>query len=177
MSITDIVTILAIITGPIIGVALAYCLTKRREKTTVQENVLQHLLTTQLDFTSRQRINAINLVPYAFNGNDEIITIWKELMDHISSGNLGSTDTSIATSANEKYTNLNQTLTLKICKSLGYKDYENGTQLYGYTPEAWQNEQLKQTQIQTQLINVLNGEQAIKIKTEKDTYQTSHLPY
>lgn len=82
MTVTDWLTIIAIILGPLFGVVLAIWLEDQRAKRERRLNIFRTLMRTRRTPTSPDHVGALNLVEIEFGGHQDIIQKWKKLFEH-----------------------------------------------------------------------------------------------
>ncbi len=83
MSLEAYLTILALVTGPIIAVLISIWIQNRKEKRQNQMNVFSTLIIHKYNQIGHENIQALNLVDIVFKDNKEVRKLRKELFDLI----------------------------------------------------------------------------------------------
>jgi hypothetical protein len=79
MEIKDVVTIIALLLGPVIAVVITLWFQKRAEKRNAKLQLFITLMANRQGGPSREWVNALNLIDVVYAGESRVIQLWKEL--------------------------------------------------------------------------------------------------
>ncbi len=87
IAITDILTILALLAGPFIGIYIQKWIETKKEHRSKQVHIFRVLISERHGNFSVEYIRALNLIPIDFSDKKKkekpVITAWKDLLDHL----------------------------------------------------------------------------------------------
>ncbi len=133
MTTTDILTLLAIIIGPIAAVGITLWIDARRRKREQRIIVLRHLIATRHLPADPSFLAAINLIPVEFNDEKLVMNAYKEFII-ASRGPLdGKNDEHILQNSATKLTRL----IFEVSRSLGFDLRETDIQTLAYASDGW----------------------------------------
>lgn len=151
----EVLTILAIIIGPIIAVQLSQFLERRRQKNAGKEWVFKTLMRTRVTSLNPSHVEALNMIDVEFHGtnrkNKEVVAAWKLYLD-----NLGD----ITTPKEIKHSKRNDLfldLLYNMAKSLGYDFDKEHIKNTTYVPQSFVDLEREQQLIRNVVIGVLDG--------------------
>lgn len=133
MTTNEILTLIAIVVGPIVAVCITLWIDARRRKNEQRVIVLRHLIATRHLPADPGFLAAINLIPVEFNDVPDVITAYNEFI--IASGVQlnGQSDEQILRNTATKLTRL----IFEISRSLGFKLRETDIQTTAYASDGW----------------------------------------
>jgi hypothetical protein len=161
----NILTIVAIVSGPIIALQIQRKLDRDREARNRKLWVFKTLMSFRATFLAPTYVQALNLIDVEFNSSNEkekaVRNAWKVLLDHY-------VDIGRATDPNtdallEKSTQLRTNLMLAMGRCLGYDFDEVQIKKGSYYPTGLGNVEAEQHAIRRGVLNVLNGKGRIPV--------------
>lgn len=81
MSINETLTLIALLLGPALGAWLAEHLSKSKSKNERRHAIFRALLANKSMPIALSRVESLNLLPYEFSNESNIITAWREYID------------------------------------------------------------------------------------------------
>ena len=176
MDSTAILTIIAIIVGPILALEIQRRLDKGREAKTRKLWVFKTLMSFRATVLSPQFVQALNLIEVEFTANNDrekaVRTAWKVLLDHF--GELGNPDT--PPNAHEKTATLTTNLLIAMGKCLGYDFDEVQIKKGAYYPMGLGNVEQEQHALRRGVLDVLQGKRRIPVGVFEDTFPSIKVP-
>jgi len=170
LTLTNILTILAIIFGPIIAVQLTRYLDDAKEKRQRKLDIFHTLMATRAYITSWDHVVALNKIDLEFNkGNKKekaIIEAWHSYFDVLGDNELL---TRSADQWNDRRISSLVELLHKMALVLNYDFDKTHIKNSSYAPVAHSDLESEQAAIRQGLIDVLNGVRPIPIKTFNST--------
>jgi hypothetical protein len=112
----ELVTIVAIVVGPIVAVVIQLLAEARRQKREQQTQTMRMLVSTRHMPSDPAYSTAINMIPIDFNGNSKVMAAWNTYIETI---NFRPTNENAATH-DKKIVTKQTKLIFEIMKSLGY---------------------------------------------------------
>jgi hypothetical protein len=163
MTLTESLTILAIITAPIVAVQVQKNLEIFREERGRKLWIFKTLMATRAANISAEHVQALNMIDLEFREKryKNVTTAWKVYLDHL--GSFPKDDEKLQPNWGERRAMLLTTLLLEMGRSLGYEFDEVHLKKGIYAPEAhgrWEDENML---IRRGLINLLCGDAALKM--------------
>lgn len=133
MSTNEILTLVAVIVGPIAAVAITLWVDGRRRDREQKIFVLRLLLATRHLPADPSFLAAINLIPVEFNERPEVIKAYNEFIEATRPRLDGVNDDAILRNSSTKLTRL----IFEVSRSLGFKLRETDIQTSAYASEGW----------------------------------------
>lgn len=171
MKFPEIITILAIIIGPIMAVQAEKYLQRAREIKNQRLNIFKTLMATRGSSLSFSHVEALNRIDLEFSDNrkyQKVIAAWKEYFDNL--GQKAQTDEQVTVwiARNEE---LLANLLYEMGQSLGYKFDKVLIKRNVYSPLGHERVERENEMIRKGLMNVLNSETslAMTIIVDEDT--------
>jgi len=165
-------TIIAIVSGPIIALQVQRKLDREREATNRKLWVFKTLMSFRATALSPSFVQALNLIDVEFNGDNNkdkaIRNAWKVLLDHyydLNNAKDPDSDTLV-----EKSTQLMANLLLAMGRGLGYDFDEVLVKKGSYYPTGLGNVEKEQHAIRRGVLNVLNGKGRIPVGIFEDKF-------
>ena len=160
-------TIAAILLGPIVALQLQRWLDDARESQKRKLYIFKTLMTNRVTTVSLPFVQALNLISVEFVGNNEadksVRTAWKILLDHLSG------DTK-APNWDERYRELTIALLMAMGKALGYSFDEVDLKKGGYYPTFLANIEQEQHGLRSKLLELLDGRRRLPVAAFEDSF-------
>lgn len=161
----NILTILAIVLGPIIALQIQRRLDQSREARNRKMWIFKTLMSFRATALAPSFVQALNLIDVEFDGLNEkekaVRKAWKVLLDHYV--DLGRTPDPNTPTLNEKSTQLRTDLLLKMGQCLGYDFDEVQIRKGSYYPTGLGDVEAEQHAIRRGVLNVLSGKARIPV--------------
>ena len=133
LKIYELITIVAILVGPVVAVAIQLLAEARRQKKEQQTNTMRMLVSTRHMPSDAAYSTAINMIPIDFNDNQKVMAAWNTYIETIKFQ-----PTAENVSVHEKKIVTKQTkLIFEIMKSLGYNLPETDIETTPYAAGGW----------------------------------------
>lgn len=177
MPLNEILTIIALVGGPIAAVLVTRHLDDKRQYASRRMDVFRTLMRTRRTVLHPDHIGALNLVEIEYSNDKHVLTAWKALFTNFGSsqGRLeaekidGLTDASDIERRNQIFgTRLGQerqTLLAKLlhamAKALGFKIEQLEIFEGGYTPQFWANIEIDQETIRKYVVDLAKGRNVV----------------
>lgn len=169
MSCNEIISICAIILGPILAVQIEKYLERRREKKNRRLSVFKTLMATRGSVLSWTHVEALNRIDLEFSGEkkfDKVVEAWKEYFDNLSQKPETAEQIAVWSKQNEE---LLAELLLKMGKSLGFKFDKILIKRNVYSPVGHARMELEQEQIRNSMLEILSGDKGFPITLISDS--------
>lgn len=165
MELVNILTIVAIILGPIIGVQTQKWIEGLREKKQRQLSLFKTLMASRATTLSPRHVEALNMIDLEFSGSEykDVTQAWKVYLDYLSSFPRGGTEAEKVTWETIRIDKLCDLL-MKMGKALNYDFDEVYVKKGIYSPEAHGVLEQQNNQIREQLISLLSGNASLKME-------------
>ncbi|SFP16798.1 DUF6680 family protein [Qipengyuania nanhaisediminis] len=159
----DWLVLLAIFFGPLVGVWITRWIDAAQEKKKRRWDLFETLRRTRGLELSPDHVAAINMVPVLFSDDTEAMSEWGKLMDALNNPGWRSEDQTVREGFYKSAADARHNLTQRIGDVVGAKLPKKEEHRLGYAPSAWENEFLEQAAARKLLIDVLSGEQPLKM--------------
>lgn len=159
----DWLVLLAIFSGPLIGVWITRWIDAAQEKKKQRWDLFGTLRRTRGLELSPDHVAAINMVPVLFSDDAEAMSEWGKLMDALNNPGWRSEDEKVREGFYKSAADARHNLTQRIGEVVGAKLPKKEEHRLGYAPSAWENEFLEQAAARKLFIDVLSGEQPLKM--------------
>jgi hypothetical protein len=176
MNISDLLTILAILTAPIIALQIQKYIEDRKEIRERKMQIFRTLMATRATRLDVKHIEALNMIDIEFFKNKKITEAWKLLLDNFANYPQNSNEEnykSKLSSCTEKSDVLFVDLLSEIAKSLDYKFDKVHLKRNIYIPKGQANIIMDQEFMRHAFVEVLLGKRSIPIEisnvTREDT--------
>jgi hypothetical protein len=171
----SIITIIAIIAGPILALEMQRRLDEQREERNRKLWVFKTLMSFRATPLSPSFVQALNLIDVEFSNKNEaeksVRTKWKILLDHF--GELGKPK---APDMSEKTATLTANLLLAMAKSLNYDFDEVDIKKGVYYPLGLGNVEQEQHAVRRGVLDVLQGRRRIPVGVFEDRFAPINIP-
>lgn len=163
MSTNDILTLIAMLMGPIIGALFVVLLEEYRNQKARKMEIFVTLMRTRGMGLSFEHVNALNLIEVEFHKNADVIDAWKKYLDELSKPPLIGND---PVAQNNRYQDRRKSLSVllhRISKVLKFKIDQFDIFENNYTPQGWHDEDQQQKYLRALLINLLSGRNSMPV--------------
>lgn len=170
--VNSIVTIIAILTGPIAAVWYTRKLDREREKRDRKLSIFRALMGTRGIRLSGDHVNAMNLVMLEFYKDNAVLDAFRNYISHLSRKPPEIADEAFWEEREDLFTNLIKAMGA----ALGY-DFD-GRELgrLRYTPQGWVDDENRQRKVQSLLIDTLEGRRPVLIASAPLGNQQNPFP-
>jgi hypothetical protein len=160
MDATAFLTIVAIIVGPILAVAITRSQDRRREVRQKKLEILRALMKTRRLQLDPEHVSALNLIELDFYGRDAVIIPYKAYIVHLNSPlpRLAEQNRFF-----EERHSLFLSLLHALGHELGYKFDKHDLRHFGYTPTGWHDDQNRVRHNAALLTDILEGTRALPV--------------
>ena len=168
ISLNEVLTLIAIILGPIIAVQLQKYLDRKREIENGKINIFKMLMATRGSVLSVHHVDALNRIDLEFSRDKKykkVINAWKEYFDNL---NLQCETEDQYSRWGDKNEELLATLLFEMGQSLGYSFDKVSIKRHRYSPIGHERFQRENEIIRQGLISILNQEKSIPIVAFND---------
>jgi hypothetical protein len=166
----EIVTVAAILAGPILAVQAQSWLERRREQRDRKLRVFRTLMATRArKAASPSHVEALNLISIEFHDDKEVRAAWNVYLDHLMTG--PASDVWV-----DKMQDLFTELLFQMAESLRFDFDKVQIKKQGYTPVLYENLESEQALLRQGLIGVLTGRGSIPIHVGGQPFVPPVLP-
>lgn len=175
MTISDILSIVAIIFGPVVAVVITRLMDDRNAAKGRRYQVFRDLMRTRAAKLSPAHVDALNLVEIEFNKFPRVTGAWHRYMENLAAAN--PIDENERSNFNVRREQLFIKLIQEVAKQSGLRTVDiTDVMTSNYYPVGWQTEQQEQQQIRQSLIQVLAGNRPLSIKAFDNTKWAGPYP-
>ncbi len=175
-TITDVVTVVAIVAGPAFGAWLTRFLDNRREAHKRKFDIFVTLMRTRKMPIHIDHVSALNLIEVEFVKNENIISAWKAYLANLGEPLPPVEEKQRYDSFIKRRDSLLTKLLSEIAESLGIKIEQLSILEGNYIPQGWVEDDWEQRLVRRSLLDVLAGRRAIAIRPEAPAPQTPYPP-
>lgn len=179
MTLNEALTIIAILTAPLVAVQVSLWLQKRKQKVEDLKNrkmwIFRVLMATRRDVLSKDHINALNLIDVDFHGKEQkfkdVVAAWKLYIDHLENKELldGSKE-----AWGSKSQDLLHELLYKMSISLDY-DFDIATiKKTSYSPQAFADEEERARILKDAFTSLLAGKLSLPVRLVSDNEEKAN---
>ena len=168
MTLNEILTIIAIVLGPIVAVQLQKYLDRNREIQNRKQNIFKMLMASRGATLSLVHVEALNRIDLEFSDDkkyQKVIEAWKEYFDNLC---IKSETTEQLTIWNVRNEELRANLLYEMGQSIGYKFDKVQIKRNIYSPIGHETTERENTLIRKGILDVLNCETAIPMTLISD---------
>jgi len=168
----NILTIFAVISGPIIALQLQKTLEGRREIKQRKLWIFRAIMSNRASILNASYVQALNLIDIDFSSNsknDKAVRIaWKVLLDHLS--NMPSENEAAIDAANERSIDLRVALMKTMANALGYEFDEVQIKKGSYLPTGHSQIENELNLLRRRVLEVLNGTRRIPVGVFEESF-------
>lgn len=168
--IRDILSIIAIITGPIIAVQMDKFIERNKDKKNRKVSIFKTLMATRGSVVSHTHVEALNRIILEFSDNNKykkVINSWEIYLDNLQQP----FDEKSLPLWSEKNNDLLTNLLYEMNISLGYKFDKEKIKKGIYIPKGHITDEREQITLRKTILDVLNGERSIPMSIYQDDNQ------
>ncbi len=179
MDATALLTIAAILVGPMFAIFITLWRDTRKEKHDRRMDVFKTLMRTRRTPINPEHVGALNLIEFEFSNDQDVMKWWKQLFEHFGTEHARSDTETPAEHASdeergrrdqkfyERLSNERQRLLTKLLHAMARALNFNIEQLEifegGYTPQGWFDIELEQRAIRQFAVDLYLGRKALPI--------------
>jgi len=156
MKTMEIITLLAILVGPVAAIFVSKYIDHKKQKRNGKEWIFKTLMRTRATSLSPSHVEALNMIDVEFYGDSkmdkEVVAAWKLYLD-----NLGDTRTSEEIKYSKRE-DLFLDLLYKMANSLNYDFDKQHIKNTSYIPQGYINVEREQTLVHQGVLGILNGD-------------------
>jgi hypothetical protein len=168
----DVLTLIALIAGPALAVAVQLFFEKRRERRRSRVAILDTLLAYRGRLVNPECVNALNRVELAFYGEPVVIAKHRELIEHMErERNFPESEQAAGW---ERRNDLLIELIASIAESLGFRFSHTGLKTNAYVPKAMVDENQYLMDMRRWLLGLAEGKNPIPIRVEASQQASPH---
>jgi hypothetical protein len=159
----EIISIIAIIVGPILAVQIQKFLERNRENKNRKVQIFKSLMATRGSVLSSTHVEALNRIDLEFSDNKKykkVIDAWKEYFDNLSNRAKSEADLKIWAARNEE---LLANLLFEMGNSLGFSFDKVLIKRNIYNPQAYANIEMENDLIRKGVLQLLSGESSLPV--------------
>ena len=178
MTANEILTLIALIAGPLAAVGLTRYVDQRRERISRRMDVFRTLMRTRRAPTTIEHVGALNLIEIEFASDPQVLSAWKALFTHFAREHPRRFDETTVSGqdienrrreglfskrlAEERATLLTKLLH-PMAKALDFKIEQLEIFEGGYIPQGWEDELVEQRLVRNFLIELYRGGVALPV--------------
>jgi len=172
MTLTDVLTIIAILAGPIIGIRIQTLFERKRAAKDRRERIFKTLMVTRGSALSFAHVEALNSIDIEFIGRDaadkKVREAWKAYLDHLNDRSISDPKATVDLKQrwSDRTTDLLVELLYQMACAMGYDFDKTYIRRTAYTPVKYGDIEFENDAIRKLLIRVLAGERSIPISIE-----------
>ncbi len=166
MTVSDVLTILAILIAPLAAVQVQKWLEHHRENRERKLYVFKTLMASRATALSQEHVQALNIIDLEFCGKKykSITVAWKEYLDHL--GNFPKNDEKQFPVWNDKKADLLAQLLMLMGQSLGYEFDAVHVKKGIYMPQGHADTENENNLIRNGMIRLLYGDSSLKMDVQ-----------
>lgn len=172
MTLTEILTILAILAGPLVGIRVQTWLEAQRSKRERRERIFKTLMVTRGTALSYAHVEALNTIDIEFLGRSgadkNVRNAWKAYLDHLNNRSISDPQATpdVKNRWNERTTDLLVDLLYEMSCAVGYDFDRTYIRRAAYTPIKYGDMEFENDVIRKLLVRILAGDRAIPISIQ-----------
>ena len=171
-----VVTIIAILLGPVGAILVAQCLDRLRADKTRKMDIFRTLMRTRGLPVHWDHVGALNLVEVEFIDRQDVIGAWKEYLTNLGEELPPIEQKARFDTATRKRGVLLTKLIDTIAKELNIKVAQLDILEGNYVPQGWNDDDWEQRLVRRGIINVLHGGAAISIQQHQPQQEQNPYP-
>lgn len=167
MTLTDFLTILAILIAPLMAVQVQKVIEVFREERSRKLRIFKTLMATRGATVSPEHVQALNMIDLEFRGRryKKVTNAWKNYLDHLNS--YPKDDEQLQLLWHDKRSDYLTSLLIEMGNSLGYEFDPVHVKKAIYIPEAHDQIEKENILIRRGLVTLLFGDTALKMEVTK----------
>lgn len=177
MELTDLITVIAIVVGPILAVVVTRYLDDSRFNRERRMAIFRSLMRTRKARISPDHVGSLNLVEIEFYNVPAVVAAWKTHMNHLNTKFPDDVDGAVIDEWSRVQDRNLTKLLHTLAEELGFKkmdqlDIFDG----GYSPRGWANIEDQQAVLRTLTMDLLQGKRALPITNAVKPQANSPYP-
>jgi hypothetical protein len=185
MTMTEVLTVAAIVSGPILAVQAQKWLEVLREKRDRKKRIFEILMTTRGNPLPPDHVQALNRIQLEFSAKkpreNDVIKAWRVYFDHLNSGRFDGADKQKWAIWEEKRAELFVELLEKMAKSVGYDFDKVFLKKEWYAPQAYSDVENEKSRLRAGALAVLEGIRPLQVRIDptiqmQPSVSGEHLP-
>jgi hypothetical protein len=168
----NILTIIAVITGPILALQMQRILDERRDQKKRKLWIFRAIMSNRATILNANYVQALNLIDIDFASNSQtdkdVRIAWKVLLDHLSTK--VEDDKAAIKASNERSLDLRVALMKALAKALDYEFDEVQIKKGSYLPTGHSELENEQNMLRKRLLEVLGGHRRIPIGVFQESF-------
>ena len=161
MTLTDIISVLAVLLSPLVALQVSELLQRRRERRERRLFVFKTLMATRASGLAPEHVQALNMIDVEYHGTDAkskaVLNAWKAYLDHLNSPQL---DSAVWGSRRE---DMFVDLLYEMSRHLEYDFDKTHIRRTSYFPKGFGDLELDQLAIRKGIAAIMNGRAAFPI--------------
>lgn len=174
MTVSDWLTIAAIVLAPLVAIRVSVWLEKRKERRQRQFVIFQTLMATRASGLAPNHVQALNMIDVEFYGTDKgaraIVDAWKVYLDFLNTR--AAPDAAWGAKREELLVDLLQ----KMASHLGFHFDKTDIKRTSYFPQGYSTAEWEQQQIRQLVLALLKGERALPVSEAQPSAATTLPP-
>jgi hypothetical protein len=173
VEIIDIVTIVAIIVGPIAAVIVTRAMDERNAKNVRRHAIFRDLMRTRSAKLSLEHVTALNLVEIEFYENSGVRSAWQKYMENLSSEAPEDRAQDFYGKRDQLFIKLLQ----EVANQIGLKKVDiTDLMTSNYYPQGWANDEVEQRKVRALLIQTLSGMKPLRVRMQDERQWDGPFP-
>lgn len=178
ISTMEVLTLLAILAGPIIGAWIATKLADHSAKRGRELEVFRTLMRTRNHNMSFDHVSALNLVEVEFLHKRKVIAAWKDYLAELSRpAHAADAEMELVNQRAEDRRRYLSKLLHELAKVLSFRIDQFAVFERNYTPQGWFDDEQQQRYLRVLLLNLLRGQATLPIMVRPPLQDNEHSPY
>lgn len=176
----EVLTIIAIIIGPVIAIQIERFLARRREEKGRRLHVFKTLMVTRGTVLSPAHVEALNSIDIEFNSNDKqdekVRNAWKEYLDQLAHYPKEKPTEDDHKRWKEKTDELLVELLYIMSRAVEYKFDKTYIKRTAYTPVRYSDVEFEQDVIRRSLVKIFLGDGSLPIEIRTPSTEDGQIP-
>jgi hypothetical protein len=166
MRVVDVLTLIALVLGPVMAVGIQLWFEKRRESRKRKLFVLDTLMSYRGRLVHTDNVRAMNMIDVVFYDSPSVRTRFKTLLAHLDSDAMKAKPITAETLSRAE--DLIVELISEIAKDVGYSFDHTAIKRQAYRPSAFNDEETYTAEVRVALMGLLQGREGIRVKVEQN---------
>lgn len=172
-----VVTVIAIVYGPIVAVRLTQHGEEERERIRRKYQTFYNLMKTRRVTLSGDHVSALNVIQTEFHDDEKVIDAYKKYIDNLAGPSLpeGSNEDAIRRHIEARDDVFNEFM-FELGRHLGFTFDKRDLAKYSYAPQGWANLENEQAALRRLSIELLLGQRGLPIAPFQPSPSASKYP-
>jgi len=176
MTLNEILTLIALVGGPVAAVLLTRYTDQSRERSSRRMDVFRTLMRTRRAPTTAEHVGALNLIEIEFASDQQVLSAWKNLFGHFAQEHPRRPDELVLRDRDrrrcdeafygrlaDERARLLSKLLHAMAKALNFKIEQLEIFEGGYIPQGWEDELVEQRLVRKFLLDLYQGKVALPV--------------